>query len=104
MSNLHTPLRYTSLVEALSYLVLAGVAMPIKYIGGNDVPVRICGMVHGVLFLLLLWLVVRCYFESPWPKSRLWTLALASLVPLVPFFLDKRVRAWIAELPVQKPE
>lgn len=90
-------IRMTSLTEAVSYLLLVGVAMPLKYVWGIALAVQIVGMIHGVLFMILIWLLIRAGFESPWPKSRLWLLAMASLVPLVPFFLDRRVRSWIAE-------
>ncbi|MFT4514361.1 MAG: integral membrane protein [Planctomycetota bacterium] len=90
-------LRATSLTEATSYLLLLAVAMPLKYMAGIALPVQAIGMIHGVLFLILIWLLVRAGFESSWPKSRLWLLALASLVPLMPYFLDRKVRGWIAE-------
>ena len=90
-------LRTTSLTEATSYLLLLVIAMPLKYMAGIAVGVQVIGMIHGVLFLILIWLLVRANFETSWPKSRIWLLALASLVPLMPYFLDRRVRGWIAE-------
>lgn len=90
-------LRMASLVEATSYLLLLLVAMPLKYMAGVDMAVSVVGMIHGVLFLMLIWLLARARMEASWPSSRVWLLGLASLVPLVPFFLDRRVRAWIAE-------
>lgn len=97
MRNPLPALRVTSLVEAVSYLVLLGVAMPIKYGLGNAMPVKVFGMLHGVLFLLLVWLLMRARFESGWPRRRLWIVFAASLVPLWPFFLDRRMRSWIAD-------
>lgn len=90
-------LRKVALVEAISYLVLLGVAMPLKYVWGDARAVKVFGMIHGVLFLLMVWLLMRAYFECGWQKRRLWLLFAASLVPVWPFFLDHRVRAWIAE-------
>jgi integral membrane protein len=103
MTSVPSPLpklRVVAIVEATSWLVLLGVAMPLKYCYGEPMPVRICGMIHGLLFLSLLWLLLRARFEAEWPKPRLWLLFAASLVPLWPFFLDHRVRQWIAETPV----
>lgn len=97
MRNPLPALRVTSLVEAVSYLVLLGVAMPIKYGLGNAVPVKVFGMLHGVLFLLLVWLLMRARFEAGWPRHRLWIVFAASLVPLWPFFLDRRMRSWVAD-------
>ena len=93
-------LRRTSLVEAVSYLLLLGIAMPLKYFWGWPYAVKVLGMAHGVLFLLLIWFLLRARFERRWPVERLWLVFLASLVPLWPFFLDRRIRGWMAqELP-----
>lgn len=90
-------LRIMSLTEAVSYLLLLAIAMPLKYVYDMPLAVQVIGMIHGVLFMMLLWFLVRANFESPWPRSRLWLLAIASLVPLMPFFLDRKVRGWIGE-------
>ena len=99
MPNPLSLLRITALVEASSYLLLLGVAMPLKYVWSMTLPVKVVGMIHGVLFLLLIWLLVRAHFEAGWSKRRSGFLFLASLVPLWPFFLDRTVRAWIAASP-----
>jgi len=90
-------LRFSSLAEAVSYLLLLGVAMPLKYAAGMPLAVSIAGMVHGVLFLLLIWFGVRSCIEKGWPQSRIWLVIAASLVPLWPFFLDRKMRRWVAE-------
>ena len=100
LASMKPPVSYVrilSLTEAVSYLVLLGVAMPLKYAAGMPLAVTVFGMIHGVLFLALLWILMRMHFETSWPKPRLWTLAIASLVPIWPFFLDRHVRRWVAE-------
>lgn len=92
-------LRRTSLVEAVSYLVLLGIAMPLKYVWGEPLAVRVFGMVHGVLFLVLVWLLVKAHFDRAWPVRRLLLVFVASLVPIWPFLLDRQMRAWIAATP-----
>jgi integral membrane protein len=56
-------------------------------------------MLHGVLFLLVVWLLLRAHFEHRWPMRRVALMFVASLVPVWPFLLDRRVRQWIAETP-----
>jgi integral membrane protein len=92
-------LRLTALIEAVSYVLLLGVAMPLKYVWGMRLMVSVVGMVHGLLFLLLIWLLLRAHFEYRWPARRLWLLVAAAFVPLWPFFLDHRLRGWIAATP-----
>lgn len=95
-------LRRTSIVEAISYLVLLGIAMPLKYVWHEPLAVRVFGMLHGVLFLLLVWLLVRAHFEKGWSRRRVLLVFLASLVPIWPFLLDRHVRTWIAATPASR--
>jgi integral membrane protein len=87
-------LRRVSLTEAVSYLVLLGIGMPLKYAFGMPMTVKVTGMLHGVLFLVLTWLLIRAYFEHRWPIGRLLLVFAAAFLPLVPFWLDARVRRW----------
>jgi len=89
--------RILSLAEAVSYLVLLGIAMPLKYAWGMPMAVSVFGMLHGVLFMLLLWWLVRCHFEHGWPARRVALVMIASLVPLWPFALDRKMRSWLLE-------
>ena len=95
-SRLLTRLRWLSLIDAVTYVLLVGVAMPLKYAAGMPLAVTVVGMVHGVVWMLLMWQLMRARFETAWPSSRLWLLGIAALLPIVPFFLDRRVRDWIA--------
>jgi integral membrane protein len=46
-------LRKVGILEGCSTLVLFGIAMPLKYLAGMPFAVTIAGMIHGVLFMLL---------------------------------------------------
>ena len=45
-------LRSVGILEAISFLLLLGIAMPLKYAFGQPEMVRIVGMAHGVLWIL----------------------------------------------------
>jgi integral membrane protein len=86
--------RWTALAEAVSYLILLGIAMPLKYLWQMPLAVKITGSIHGGLFVLFcatLWLAMQ---KAAWPLSRAALLFVASLLPLVPFWLDRRVKSW----------
>ena len=53
-------------VEGYSYLLLLFVAMPLKYILGFSVAVKIAGMIHGILFIIFLVLGVKAWVEAKW--------------------------------------
>lgn len=86
--------RLTALAEAVSYLFLLSIAMPLKYIWQMPMAVKIAGSIHGglfVLFCLTLWLAMQ---KAVWPIGRAAMLFAASFLPLVPFWLDRRVKSW----------
>jgi integral membrane protein len=97
--DLLTMLRLLVLVEAWSYLLLVAVAMPLKYLAATPGPVKVLGMAHGVLFLLSTWLLVSAHIQRSWPLGRVVLLSVASLVPVWPFLLDRRLKHWIATTP-----
>ena len=51
--------RILSYLEAISFLVLLGIAMPLKYLFDMPEYVRVVGMAHGVLFVLY---VIGAYY------------------------------------------
>src|SRR5690606_32019581 len=53
--------KYTGWFEGLSYLLLLGVAMPIKYVWGDPSWVSAVGMAHGLLFLAYIGLAFALY-------------------------------------------
>lgn len=44
--------RVISYIEGISYLILIFIVMPLKYLEGNLLVMKIIGMGHGVLFVL----------------------------------------------------
>ena len=90
-----TPLarfRAVSLLEGLSYVVLLGIAMPLKYVAGNPVPVRIAGALHGALFILFVLALLAAARASGWSRRQMTTAMIAALVPLGAFWLEHRLR------------
>ena len=84
--------RIASFVEGLSYLVLLFIAMPIKYIGGNPIPVKVVGMTHGLLFFLFVYFLFMAASEFKWSKKFSLFAFISSLVPFGMFFLDKYLK------------
>jgi integral membrane protein len=87
-------LRITGLIEAISYMILVGVAMPLKYIWKMPEAVRVVGMAHGVLFVLFCFALIRASLAAKWPLARIGLVFLASLLPFGPFLLDRRMKQW----------
>ena len=92
---LRTPLgrfRAVALAEGVSYLLLLGVAMPLKYFAGFPEAVLAVGWAHGVLFVLYLLSLVEVSLTRRWRPVRIFVAFVVSLVPFGTFVLDARLR------------
>lgn len=87
-------LRLASLLDGVSYLVLVGVAMPLKYLAGMPLAVRLVGSVHGLLFLVLCALLLEALWRRRLGLGRCTVVFLCALVPFAPFPLDRKLREW----------
>ena len=97
-------LRMAGITEGLSYLVLLGIAMPLKWIWGMPMAVKIVGWIHGVLFMVFCAALVRTYAVACWSAVRAIVVFIAAIVPFGPFLIDKRMRQWAEDfVPGQEP-
>src|SRR3954463_9701707 len=91
-------LRLIGVLEGISFLVLLGIAMPLKYLAGHPEAVRIVGMAHGVLFLTYIAAITQAQIQSEnWPWRRSGLVLLSSLLPFGPFVVDRKVLRGLAE-------
>jgi integral membrane protein len=84
-------LRVIGFWEGVSFLVLLGIAMPLKYVWGEPGAVRVVGMAHGVLFMLYVWAAIQAALEHDWSWKRTGLVLLASLLPAGPFVVDAKL-------------
>ena len=85
-------LRILALTEGVSFLVLLGVAMPLKYAAGIPEAVKIVGWLHGLLFVALCFQLLKVTIEERWPLTRSAMVFIAALVPFGPFIIDRRLK------------
>lgn len=90
-------LRVVALSEAISFLLLLFVAMPLKYFAGLPLAVRIVGSIHGLLFVLFCYALFRAATRGRWPASRSALIFIAALLPFGPFLVDRRMRDYERE-------
>jgi len=84
-------LRIVGFIEGLSYLLLLGVAMPLKYLAGQPEMVRVVGMAHGVLFVAYVLLVLYVMFDLSWSLWKGFLALSASVIPFGTFWADVRL-------------
>ncbi len=84
--------RVISAIEGLSYLLLVFIAMPVKYIGENPYPVKVFGMIHGVLFIIFMVSLFETKLRKSWDVGFVFQLFVLSLIPFGAFFIEKKVK------------
>ncbi|MCA6440933.1 MAG: DUF3817 domain-containing protein [Sediminibacterium sp.] len=81
-------LRLLGFAEGISLLVLLGVALPIKYWGGDPIPLKIWGSIYLILCLQFLYQAYTAKEEYNWPYTRLFIALLAAILPFGTFIFD----------------
>jgi integral membrane protein len=82
--------RLVAILEGISFLVLLGIAMPLKYMAGMPLAVKYVGWAHGLLFISYVVLAVPLFTRLKWPMDRVYGVGIASLLPFGTFALERR--------------
>lgn len=92
-------LQVLAILEGISYLVLLGICVPLKYVWDIPEPTRPVGMVHGILFVAFIIWVILVGMEKKWDlKTYAWGF-VSSLLPFgtfvfeVKYLKDKKVKS-----------
>ena len=85
-------LRAIGMIEGVSFLLLLGVAMPLKYFAGMPMAVTAAGWLHGLLFITFCIALTQAHQEANWTVWRSGTVLIAALLPFGPFAIDKKLR------------
>ena len=83
-------------------IVLVFVAVPLRYLGGHPALSKTVSPIHGALYLVLVACVVLLGRARRWPVTRIVLVALGGTVPVVSFFVERRVAAREAGAPAQR--
>lgn len=90
-TNILFALRSTGSWEGLSYILLLGVAMPLKYLANWPLGVEVIGLLHGILWTAYVGLAVAAQVRYKWEHRITLYLIVASLLPFGPFIADARL-------------
>ena len=85
-------LRILGNIEGVSYLLLLGVAMPLKYFYDIPEAVKVTGMAHGLLFVSYCLLLALCMGKFKWSFGFGAYLFVATLIPFGTFVTDRKLR------------
>jgi integral membrane protein len=84
-------LRLIGLLEGISFLLLLGIAMPLKYFADQPLAVSYVGMAHGILWILYILALVPVALDHRWSLKTIAFAVIASFLPAGPFVFDAKV-------------
>ncbi len=82
-----------STLEAISFLLLLGVAMPLKYVAKLEIGasmVSIVGMLHGILFVIYVLGAFIMKQKLNWSISTYLIVNLCAVLPFGPFYAERK--------------
>jgi integral membrane protein len=83
--------RICGIMEGISYLLLLGIAMPLKYFFDQPLAVTYVGWAHGALFMLYCLAILIALLASALSFPRSVMAFVASLLPFGPFIIDRKL-------------
>lgn len=89
--------RIVALLEGVSFLLLMGIAMPLKYFYAMPMPNKVIGMAHGVLFIAYIFYMMQVRYEQRWNLKMTSLAFLACMLPFGTFIFDAKVLKPLAE-------
>jgi len=84
-------LRLLAYLEGISFLLLLGVGMPLKYMYEMPKPNLYIGMIHGILFMAYGAWVFVVKSEQQWSNSKTFWAMLAAFLPFGTFWADRKL-------------
>jgi integral membrane protein len=86
-----TRYRVIAYIVGVFLLVLALVAMPLKYLADQPTLVAVVGPIHGFLYMVYLVVAFDLAMRSRWPLRYTILVLLAGTVPFLSFVAERKV-------------
>jgi integral membrane protein len=85
-------LRKIGFAEGFSWLLLLGVAMPLKYLAGEPLAVKFVGWAHGILFIGYIIQLYRVQAAFKWPLLKTFMGCVAAFFPFGTWIYDAQLK------------
>ena len=85
-------LRLVSILEGISYLLLLGVGMPLKYYYSTPLPNKILGMGHGILTIVFVIVLLNAWSNKKIELGLALQTFVASLIPFGAFYMEGKLK------------
>jgi integral membrane protein len=78
-------MRIASILEASTLAILVFIAVPLKHALGIPQAVSVMGPVHGLAFLIYIWMLIQSHFQFGWSGREWVRMVLCAFIPLAGF-------------------
>ncbi len=85
---MHQRFRAIGIAEGVSFLLLLGVGMPLKYMYGQPLGVKFIGWIHGMLFIAYFFHATQLSQTEKWSAKKLVASFFAAILPFGTFVFD----------------
>jgi len=85
-------MRVVSMIEGSTLLVLVFIAVPLRHLGGYPIATAIMGPVHGMAFLLYVWMLIETVSGAAFPRRDVVRMLVAAFIPFGAFFNERILR------------
>jgi integral membrane protein len=82
-------MRAVSLLEGTTLLLLLGIAVPLKHLAGIPTATSIMGPIHGIAFVLYVWMLVQTVSIGGWTRAAAARMVLAAFIPFGAFVNER---------------
>lgn len=82
-------MRAVSILEGSTLLLLVGLAAPLKHLAGLPIATSILGPVHGVAFVLYVWMLIQTVSGGGWTRNETVKMVLAAFIPFGAFVNER---------------
>lgn len=90
MFSLLIVFRIVAFLEGVSYILLLGIASPLKWFFDEPKYVKLLGIPHGLLFIAYVIMAVIIGSKLKWSNKTLLNVLAASVIPFGTFFMIKK--------------
>jgi integral membrane protein len=81
-------LRMIGFIEGTSFLLLIGIAMPVKYLLAEPILVRVVGSAHGILFIIYVLMLALTATRNSLPWWAFPAGFVGAVIPFGPFLFE----------------
>lgn len=84
-------MRFASICEGSTLILLLVIAVPLKHLAGFPIAVRVMGPIHGLAFVFYFYTLIQTISGGRWRHSEVMLMIVVAFIPFGAFFNERRL-------------